>query len=141
LSLGTVPFDSPAQFSERPREVGGLVVRVQAARVRKHPQQRPSHVFGLTADRRGRSIEGDAVGADADHGNGARPIAAHRPFEPLPAGTQLVVAELVRACGGARLVIPTPHASSSPHCRGSSLVGVKPAAASAGQNRLPGRAK
>ena len=89
------------QLGEGAREPGGLVVRVQAAGVRQHPEQRPGELVRLPAERRPRASEGDAVGADADDGDGARPVAADLALEPRPAGADFVGGELVRGRGRA----------------------------------------
>ena len=55
-----------------------------------------SEILGLAAERRARPIEGDPVGADADDGHRARPVAPHLAFEAGPAGADLVGSQFRR---------------------------------------------
>ena len=86
-------------------------MRIEAARVREHPEPGIADGLRLPAEHGMRPIECDAVGADADYGDDPRPIAPDFAFERPPAGSQFVVVELGGACGGAGDEVGDPAAA------------------------------
>jgi hypothetical protein len=78
----------------RGRQAVQLVVRVQAARVRQHPQQRALEGLRLAADDGPRAIERGPVRRYADDRHGRRPETANGLAESSPTGTQLQRSEL-----------------------------------------------
>src|SRR5262245_29711032 len=61
-----VALNAPAQPGEEFAQVGELIVRVQPARVGKHPEPCLGHLLSLSAATGPRPREGGAVGADAE---------------------------------------------------------------------------
>jgi hypothetical protein len=77
------------------------VVRIEAARVRQHPQARAGQALGLRSERRLRPIEGDAIRADADDRDDSRTVAPDFPLEPVAARAKFLGFKFVGADGGA----------------------------------------
>src|SRR5690606_19479606 len=89
------------ELSEDTHQVGQPVVRVEAARVRQHPDARRAETLLLLAELRRGTLERVPVGLDAEHGDerGAPPRGLAR--ETPRAGAQLVGTKLRRRRGRA----------------------------------------
>ena len=90
-----------SQFPKQLRELRGLVVGVQAARVREDPDPGRADRFILQSQFRFRSVERSPVGAHADDGQVARGVALHFAGEDLAAFDELRAGQLVGGGGGA----------------------------------------
>jgi serine/threonine-protein kinase len=91
-----------AQLPEQLRQVRGLVVRVQPARVRQHPHARSADRVRLEAERRFRARERDAVRRHAEHREHLRSVLAHLGVERLTALYHLAVGHFGGGRGRAR---------------------------------------
>ncbi len=98
---GGLRTQGASQLREQLRELRWLVVRVQSARVREHPDLRGADRFILQTHRRFRSIECRAIGADADDGEEPRCVAFHFAREDPAAFDELFARQLVGGGGGA----------------------------------------
>ena len=134
-----------AQAGELRDHLRQLPVRVQPAGVGQHPHPGARRAAPPAArpTARGRA-ERRAVGRDPDDrepGRGRCSATSARSRTP-PATSSAGVSSSARAVARATMfVMPSPSAGSSPCSAGRSSRGVNPAPCSAGQNRLPGRAK
>src|SRR6185295_7947942 len=87
----------PKQFDERRK----LVVRVQAAWIRQHPDSRTFKTLRLRPNGGVFQGKGVAVGADAEKGEGLRAVAPHLCREAFAAGDKFQRLELVCGRGAA----------------------------------------
>ena len=138
-----LPAEAETQLEKRAREIRRAMVRVESAGIRQHPQPRALDRLLLRTEDGGRAIEGRPVGHHADDGDDPRPerrtLRARRPS----AGAKFGRRELVGGRGRARDEIRDAAAEGQQFAAvaGATRSGVKPEANSAGQKRLPGRAK
>src|SRR5262245_36310276 len=94
------PPGRPAELGEETLEVRGLVVGVEPARVGQDPHGGGADGVRLSPEPGPRAAEGDAVRADAEEGDDARPVSPHLGGEAPPALDQLGRGQLVRRRGG-----------------------------------------
>ncbi len=87
-----------AKLPEHRRQNGKLMIRVEPARVRQHPQAGGANPLRLSADDRSRSAERRAVGAETDYGNPSRFVASHFSLERATSRDKLFIAQL--GCSG-----------------------------------------
>ena len=90
-----------AEVSEELREGGGQVVGVEATGVGKNPSVAVAEKGLLEADAGVFDTGDDAVGVNADKGDDGRAPASDFGLETPAAGAKFVVAEFIRAGGGA----------------------------------------
>src|SRR5215217_3755009 len=74
------------QFTKQTCESGGLVVCVEAARIRQHPEHRVSDPIFLPAYGCFRLIERGAVGSDSQHGQSAWAVTKHLRSQSFSSG-------------------------------------------------------
>ncbi len=87
-------FDCTAQRPELTNQIGELMVGVQSAGVWQHPQHAPLDALRLQPETGSRTIEGRAIGSDADYCDPEWGEASHFLLEPVPAGSQLFSGKL-----------------------------------------------
>src|SRR5687768_2650412 len=86
-SMGSVVrsgFPGFTQLAEEPREVRGLVVRVQPTRVGEHPHPRIAHRVCLRSELGAWPLEGGAIRPQPEHGEPARLVSPDLCLECLP---------------------------------------------------------
>jgi len=89
------------QFAQQRHQRAHLVVGVQSARAGQNPDARALESHGLLAEGGLRRGEGEAVGAHAEEGDDAGPIALHLALQPPSSLYELRGVKLVSAGGGA----------------------------------------
>src|SRR5689334_9529179 len=87
---GISPEGEPAQRAELAREVGPLVVGIEAARVGQHPQGGPLEQLILEAHAGAGPSEPDPVRAEAQHGDAAWTVPPHLGPQPAAAPPELL---------------------------------------------------
>src|SRR5215475_9496499 len=84
---------------EQPRQMCGLVVRIQSARVRQHPETRVCELLRLKAESGLRTVECGSIGCQTDDGRESRLVTPYLALEAFRTTFQFVAGQLVRRRG------------------------------------------
>ncbi len=98
---GSTPTGA-AERDELSLEIGRLVVRVEATRIRQHPYLGAGERLALRSDDGLGPIEANAVRAEPDDGDPLRAMPANLSRERCKSVSQLLIVKFISACGGPR---------------------------------------
>src|ERR1051325_2493628 len=108
FSLILIFFHSASQLLKQTRQVFGLVMSVEAARVRQDPEARIIHPLSLKTQPRFRTSERASIRSDSEHSDVTRAVTLHLRRKQPSARDKLLRRQFIRRRGRARDHVRNP---------------------------------